>query len=83
MDSNVTLSYSCDDCNDDFDCEVCDLSFWYNTSYDSMTMPNVDIVIKTIGMNVYWLNYLIRVMICKICQSGKLTQQDFLGHIYI
>ena len=53
---NVTVTYSCDECDDDFECKMCDISCWPYFQFDSLNMPDLDIAIKTIGMNLYWLN---------------------------
>ena len=50
---NVTVTYSCDECDDDFECKMCDISYWPYFQFDSLNMPDLDIAIKTIGMNLY------------------------------
>ena len=49
---NVTVTYSCDECDDDFECKMCDISYSDINQFGSLNMPDLDIAIKTIGMNL-------------------------------
>ena len=60
---NTTLSFSCDDCDDDFECKMCNLSYSVSLQFDSDYMPVLDITIKTIGMSLLSLNHPISVKI--------------------
>jgi hypothetical protein len=37
------------DCEDDYDCEMCNASFYDLVEYDSLRMKDSDIAIKTTG----------------------------------
>jgi hypothetical protein len=52
---NTTLTYSCDDCDDDYGCKMCNISYWPYFQFDSLNMPDLDIAIKTIGTNIFSL----------------------------